>query len=156
MNVELQDGIDSRSAARALPSCHFCATPLRHTFVDLGMSPLCESYVHPERVEELATHGGSLRLYAQRRADAGHPVGSRVAELVECSSSRSTATATSRGSTCPAPNSRSATPRRSSTPGPDFIVILPWNLTQELVAQLSYAREWGTRFRRPIPEVKTL
>ena len=32
-------------------------------------------------VEELATHGGSLRLYAQRRADAGHPVGSRVAEL---------------------------------------------------------------------------
>jgi SAM-dependent methyltransferase len=25
--------------------CLFCATPLRHTFVDLGMSPLCESYV---------------------------------------------------------------------------------------------------------------
>jgi hypothetical protein len=27
------------------PSCRFCAAPLRHTFVDLGMSPLCESYV---------------------------------------------------------------------------------------------------------------
>jgi SAM-dependent methyltransferase len=25
--------------------CMFCATPLRHTFADLGMSPLCESYV---------------------------------------------------------------------------------------------------------------
>jgi SAM-dependent methyltransferase len=25
--------------------CRFCAAPLKHTFVDLGMSPLCESYV---------------------------------------------------------------------------------------------------------------
>lgn len=25
--------------------CRFCATPLNHTFVDLGMSPLCESYI---------------------------------------------------------------------------------------------------------------
>jgi len=30
--------------------CLFCATPLRHTFVDLGMSPLCESYVPAERL----------------------------------------------------------------------------------------------------------
>ena len=26
------------------PLCRFCQAPLRHTFVDLGMSPLCESY----------------------------------------------------------------------------------------------------------------
>ena len=26
-------------------TCRLCDTPLRHTFVDLGMSPLCESYV---------------------------------------------------------------------------------------------------------------
>ena len=25
--------------------CRFCGAELRHTFVDLGMSPLCESYV---------------------------------------------------------------------------------------------------------------
>jgi SAM-dependent methyltransferase len=25
--------------------CRFCGVPLRHTFVDLGMSPLCESYL---------------------------------------------------------------------------------------------------------------
>src|SRR5262249_12558361 len=25
--------------------CRFCQAPLRHTFVDLGMSPLCESYL---------------------------------------------------------------------------------------------------------------
>ena len=50
MHVELQDRIDSRSAAAGLPSCRFCAAPLRNTFVDLGMSPLCESYVPPERL----------------------------------------------------------------------------------------------------------
>jgi SAM-dependent methyltransferase len=43
----------------ALPSgsagsgCLFCATPLRHTFVDLGMSPLCESYVPAERLNHM-------------------------------------------------------------------------------------------------------
>src|SRR4051794_29319354 len=40
-------------AAAALPSCRFCAAPLRHTFVDLGMSPLCESYVPAERVNAM-------------------------------------------------------------------------------------------------------
>ena len=48
MQVELRDQIDTRSAPTALPSCRFCSAPLRHTFVDLGMSPLCESYVLPE------------------------------------------------------------------------------------------------------------
>jgi SAM-dependent methyltransferase len=28
-----------------VPSCRFCGGPLEHTFVDLGLSPLCESYV---------------------------------------------------------------------------------------------------------------
>jgi SAM-dependent methyltransferase len=32
-------------AARSTGACLSCATPLRQTFVDLGMSPLCESYV---------------------------------------------------------------------------------------------------------------
>jgi C-methyltransferase C-terminal domain/Putative zinc binding domain/Methyltransferase domain len=31
-------------------TCRFCGTALRHTMVDLGMSPLCESYVRPERL----------------------------------------------------------------------------------------------------------
>jgi SAM-dependent methyltransferase len=51
MHVELQgEGIDSRPAAADVPSCRFCAAPLRTTFVDLGMSPLCESYVPAERL----------------------------------------------------------------------------------------------------------
>jgi C-methyltransferase C-terminal domain/Putative zinc binding domain/Methyltransferase domain len=53
MHVELRDQIDPRPAETALPSCRFCAAPLRHTFVDLGMSPLCESYVPAERVNAM-------------------------------------------------------------------------------------------------------
>src|SRR5437588_12090038 len=34
-------------------SCRFCAAPLRHTFVDLGMSPLCESYVSVEHLNNM-------------------------------------------------------------------------------------------------------
>jgi C-methyltransferase-like protein/putative zinc binding protein/methyltransferase family protein len=30
------------------PECRFCGTTLRHTFVDLGMSPLCETYLTAE------------------------------------------------------------------------------------------------------------
>jgi SAM-dependent methyltransferase len=37
----------------ALPTCRFCAAPLRHTFVDLGMSPLCESYVPADRANAM-------------------------------------------------------------------------------------------------------
>jgi C-methyltransferase C-terminal domain/Putative zinc binding domain/Methyltransferase domain len=33
------------------PVCRFCESPLERTFVDLGMSPLCESFVPPERLE---------------------------------------------------------------------------------------------------------
>lgn len=33
--------------------CLFCKTPLRYTFVDLGMSPLCESYVSREKLNQM-------------------------------------------------------------------------------------------------------
>ena len=32
-------------------SCRFCHAPLRHTFVDLGLSPLCESYIEEEKLD---------------------------------------------------------------------------------------------------------
>ena len=32
--------------------CRFCGSQLDHTFVDLGMSPLCESYVSPEALNK--------------------------------------------------------------------------------------------------------
>ncbi len=33
--------------------CRFCSTPLKHTLVDLGMSPLCESYVNREQLNQM-------------------------------------------------------------------------------------------------------
>jgi len=33
--------------------CRFCGTPLRHTMVDLGMSPLCESFVPADKVNAM-------------------------------------------------------------------------------------------------------
>jgi hypothetical protein len=53
MHVELSTHTESAPAASTQPSCRFCAAPLRHTFVDLGMSPLCESYVPAERVDAM-------------------------------------------------------------------------------------------------------
>ncbi len=39
---------------------------------------------------------------------------------------------------------------------PDYILILPWNLKNEIMQQLEYVRDWGTRFIIPIPEVTIL
>ena len=45
---------EARSAAEVgSPTCRFCMATLRHTFVDLGMSPLCESYVSLERANAM-------------------------------------------------------------------------------------------------------
>jgi SAM-dependent methyltransferase len=37
---------------------------------------------------------------------------------------------------------------------PDFVLILPWNLREEIAAQLAFIREWGGRFVVPIPSVE--
>jgi SAM-dependent methyltransferase len=36
-----------------MAGCSFCTTPLRHTVVDLGMSPLCESYLTVEQLNQM-------------------------------------------------------------------------------------------------------
>jgi SAM-dependent methyltransferase len=41
------------AAVPVSPRCRFCAAPLEHTFVDLGMSPLCESYVPSDRLSSM-------------------------------------------------------------------------------------------------------
>src|SRR5207245_7893964 len=33
--------------------CRFCGTKLEHTFVDLGMSPLCESYLSADHLNQM-------------------------------------------------------------------------------------------------------
>ena len=37
---------------------------------------------------------------------------------------------------------------------PDFVLILPWNLKDEITRQMSAIREWGGRFVVPIPKVE--
>jgi len=37
---------------------------------------------------------------------------------------------------------------------PDYLLILPWNLKDEIMSQMSYIRNWGGKFVVPIPEVK--
>ena len=39
---------------------------------------------------------------------------------------------------------------------PDYVLILPWNLRDEISTQMSGIREWGGKFVVPIPEVEVL
>lgn len=44
-------------------------------------------------------------------------------------------------------------PDRIRETKPDYVVILPWNLQDEIMQQLQFIREWGGRFVVPIPHV---
>jgi hypothetical protein len=169
-------------------------------------------------VEELPTHGGSLRLYAQRRAGGRQPVSPRVDALA--ARERALGFDTLEGHSSFAPRVRETkwrllefliahrregkritgygAPGKGNTllnycgiradlleftvdrnpykqgqflPGthipirhpealeqarPDYILILPWNLKEEITAQLAYTREWGARCVVPIPQVEVL
>lgn len=39
---------------------------------------------------------------------------------------------------------------------PDYVLILPWNLREEVVAQMAEVRHWGGRFVVPIPYARVL
>ncbi len=45
-------------------------------------------------------------------------------------------------------------PEKLAETKPDYILILPWNLREEIRKQLAYTREWGARLVVPIPEVR--
>ena len=169
-------------------------------------------------VDELRSHGGSLRLYAQRADTGRRPVSARVDELAErerglgfdtleghLSFSRQVYEtkwrllefliarrregkriagygAPGKGNTLlnfcgirtdlleytvdrnpykqgqflPGTHIPIKQPEALKQGRPDYILILPWNLTEEIVEQLAYAREWGARFVVPIPEVRVL
>jgi SAM-dependent methyltransferase len=169
-------------------------------------------------VDELKSHGGSLRLYAQRADTGSRPVSEHVTELAEreralgfdtlqghLSFSRQVHEtkwrllefliarrregkriagygAPGKGNTLlnfcgirtdlleytvdrnpykqgqylPGTHIPIRHPEALESDRPDYILILPWNLKQEIVEQLSYAREWGAKFVVPIPEVQVL
>lgn len=39
---------------------------------------------------------------------------------------------------------------------PEYILILPWNIKEEIMEQLSFTREWGCKFIVPIPKLEVL
>lgn len=45
-------------------------------------------------------------------------------------------------------------PTRLAETRPDYIVILPWNLREEIAAQLEYTRSWGAQLVVPIPQLE--
>lgn len=169
-------------------------------------------------VEELATHGGSLRLYAQHADFKDRPVGQRVGELRErerdagCSTigyyrafdeqvketkrkllefliqakraGKSVAGygAPGKGNTLlnycgirtdfidytvdrnpykqgkllPGTRIPIYHPDHIAETRPDYVLILPWNVADEIMNQMSGIREWNGKFVIPIPEVSVV
>ena len=167
-------------------------------------------------VEELPTHGGSLRIYARHEADHTKPMGPRVADLQDREKQAGLTTlayylsfaekvhhtkrqllsflidAKERGKTivgygAPAKGNtllnycgirtdfieytvdRSPHKQNLFLPGthvpiyhpdkitetkPDYVLILPWNIKDEVMQQMDGIREWGGKFIVPIPQVK--
>jgi len=166
-------------------------------------------------VEELATHGGSLRVFAQRADTARRQVSQRVGKLmarevdagmtteafyngfqacadrvrnefldflVRCKSSGKKVGAygaAAKGNTllnyagvkpdllpfvCDAAPSKQGkylpgshipilAPEEIEKRKPDFVLILPWNIADEVMRQIARVREWGGQFVTAVPEL---
>lgn len=169
-------------------------------------------------VEELPTHGGSLRIYARHAADTAKPVGERVgllrarekalgyeelslyagfgervketkrnllSFLIDAKRAGKQVVgygAPGKGNTLlnycgirtdfldytvdrsphkqgrflPGTRVPILHPDRIRETKPDYVLILPWNLKDEITQQMSHVRSWGGRFVVPIPTVTVL
>ncbi len=169
-------------------------------------------------VEELATHGGSLRIFGRHSADTSRPVMDRIGTMKEQEAAAGLDTPTGYtqfdqqvretkrrlleflieskqagktivGYGAPAKGNtllnycgvrtdfinftvdRSPHKQGAYLPGthipifhpdkiaetkPDYILILPWNIKDEIMEQLAYVREWGAKFVLPIPQVEVV
>lgn len=169
-------------------------------------------------VDELPTHGGSLRIYAKHKTDQTHEISPHVRELVKKEKQaglldpvtyerfRRNVEATKRtllqylisvkdkgktivGYGAPAKGNTllnycgirtdfldytvDANPHKQNLflPGthipikhpdqiridkPDFILILPWNIKEEIMDQLSFVHQWGGKFIIPIPHLEVI
>ncbi len=167
-------------------------------------------------VEELSTHGGSLRIYASHSEDSSKPVSTRVEELrareysagirrlehyaqfservmetkrnlleflVQAKRAGKTIAgygAPGKGNTLlnycgirtdfldytvdrnpykqgkflPGSHIPIFAPEHLRVTKPDYVLILPWNLKEEIMQQMSHIQEWGGQFVVPIPKVR--
>jgi hypothetical protein len=53
MHSASQESLISKSAEPRHPQCRVCHAPLKTSFIDLGMSPLCESYLTAEQLDQM-------------------------------------------------------------------------------------------------------
>jgi SAM-dependent methyltransferase len=169
-------------------------------------------------VEELPTHGGSIRIYARHTEDESKPVEPRVTELLDReraagfddldhylifgeqvketkrkllsflvrlkNEGKSIAGygAPAKGNTLlnycgvgtdfidytvdrsphkqgrylPGTRIPIYAPEHISKTRPDYVLILPWNLKEEIIEQMTDLKSWGGQFLVAIPEVSTL
>jgi 2-polyprenyl-3-methyl-5-hydroxy-6-metoxy-1,4-benzoquinol methylase len=169
-------------------------------------------------VDELSTHGGSLRIYGRHEADSSKPVSARVTELRAREESAGITRVASyssfaehvretkrsllefliqakrdgksvvgygapgkgntllnycgirtdfldytvdrspfkQGKFLPGTHIPIFSPDRIRETRPDYLLILPWNLKDEIIKQMGYIREWGGRFVVPIPSAKVI
>lgn len=169
-------------------------------------------------VEEIPTHGGSLRIYAKHKEDSSKSISENVGALLKKETDKGLATlayydnfqqkalkvkldltdflirqkrhgkktaaygAAAKGNTLmnycgikydlvdfvvdanphkqdkflPASHIPVVNEQYLKDTKPDFVLILPWNLKEEIMAQLSYIKEWGGQFVIPIPELQIL
>ncbi len=47
-------------------------------------------------------------------------------------------------------------PEKIAETKPDYVLILPWNIRDEVMNQLDYVRSWGGKFIIPIPKVEVV
>ena len=47
-------------------------------------------------------------------------------------------------------------PARVAETRPDYLLILPWNVRDEVMAQMAHIRGWGGRFVVPVPELQII
>jgi len=166
-------------------------------------------------VEEIPTHGGSLRIYAKHKADASKTIGKNVRDLLEYEdaagifdlntyydfSEKVKLTkrkllqfliqaknegkkivgygAPAKGNTLlnycgirtdfldytvdrnphkqnkylPGTHIPIQHPDKMKEDKPDYVLILPWNIKDEIMEQMNFIREWGGKFVVPIPEL---
>jgi len=53
VNESSKTAPEGTGSAHRVYGCRFCGTALRHTFVDLGMSPLCQTHVAADQLDEM-------------------------------------------------------------------------------------------------------
>lgn len=47
-------------------------------------------------------------------------------------------------------------PNKIKETKPDYVIIIPWNIKEEIINQLSFIREWGGKFLVLIPEIEEI